>query len=203
MSVLTALSAQNHYKTINRWDVIYHGHNLGAHVCSFITIVNMWRPKSVVRTPSLSIAHFIATEAVKLFFVGGWVKHWLKPGSLDWLIDNLAGLNTTAPGAERYARKHIVFEYFTEKYNISWLPARDAALPPAWPNDEPGRVKFLGWIEARTSAMTQPMIALAATTCATGIIACLFAYLEFLRLKSMLTPGHETKLQSTQLLSTS
>jgi hypothetical protein len=103
MIVLTILSAEKNYETINRWDAIYHGHNLGAHICSIVTIVNMWRPKGFIRTPSLSIVHFIGTEAVQLDFEGKWIKYWPIKDSVNWRVYTVACLNTTAPGGDGYA----------------------------------------------------------------------------------------------------
>jgi hypothetical protein len=200
MIVLTILSAENDYETINRWDAIYHGHNLGAHICSIITIVNMWRPKGFVRTPSLSIVHFIGTEAVKLYFAGKWITYWPERKSVDWLVYNVAGLNTTAPGGDGYENKHKVFVDFTEKYNISWIPKGDPGLAPWWP-DGAGTDQFLDWVRKRTYTMVGPVIGLAVVTSAIGLLVCVLAYLEFLRLKSTPKPHYDTYLHSDPIVS--
>jgi hypothetical protein len=37
--------------------------------------VNMWRPKGFVRTPGLSIVHFLGTEAVTPYFAQTWITY--------------------------------------------------------------------------------------------------------------------------------
>jgi hypothetical protein len=201
--VLTILSAENDYETINRWDAIYHGHNLGAHICSIITVVNMWRPKGFIRTPSLSILHFVGIEAVKLFFAGKWITYWPNSESVNWLVYNVAGLNTTAPGGDDYENKHKVFVDFTTKYNISWQQDPDARIAPWWPDNDGTQGPFLDWVRGRTYKMVGPVIGLAAVTSAIGLLVCVLAYLEFLRLKSKPKPRHESALQSDPMVTTS
>jgi hypothetical protein len=203
--VLTANSAQTNYATINRWDQIYHGHNLGAHICSIITIINMWRPKGFARTPALSILHFVGTEAVKLYFAGKWIKYWPKSTSGDWLVYTVASLNTTAPGEDGYETKHAVFEYYTKEYDITWAPDRsgDPRLPPWWDPKQPGQARFTEWIRGRTYTMVPPVISLAAVTTALGLLVCGLAYWEFLKIKSKPKATAAQSLQSDPILAQS
>jgi hypothetical protein len=201
LMVLTILSAETNYDTINRWDAIYHGHNLGAHICSVIAIANMWRPKGFIRSPSMSIAHFIAIEGVKLYFAGKWITYWPNKDSVEWLVYNVAGLNTTAPGGDGYATKHEVFQYFTKKYKIDWQQENDTRIAPFWPTWDGTREPFFDWVRGRTYKMVYPVILLAGLTSALGLLVCLLAYLEFLRLKSKPEPQQiEVALESDPVL---
>jgi biopolymer transport protein ExbB/TolQ len=51
--------------------------------------------------------------------------------------------------------------------------------------------------------MVGPVIGLAIVTSAIGLLVCVLAYLEFLRLKSKPKPRHETNLQSDPMISAS
>jgi hypothetical protein len=95
LTFITVRSANKYCDAINRWDLIYHAHNLGAHICSVVSIANMWRPKGFLRSPTLSIVHFIATEAVKLYFAAEWSTYWPRKDSTYWLVYQVTGLNTT------------------------------------------------------------------------------------------------------------
>jgi hypothetical protein len=170
---MTVRSADKHYDAINRWDLIYHAHNLGAHVCSIVSIVNMWRPKGFVRSPTLSIVHFLATEAVKLYFAAEWSTYWPEKTSTSWLVYQVAGLNTTQD-----PRKIAIFDWFTETYNIEWLPDTDPRLPPTWNSST---TAFLDWCNARAYDMVRPVLALASITSLIGLIVCALAYVDFLR----------------------
>jgi hypothetical protein len=170
---MTVRSADKHYDAINRWDLIYHAHNLGAHICSIVSIVNMWRPKGFVRSPMLSIVHFVATEAVKLYFAAEWSTYWPQKNSTDWLVYQVGALNTTGD-----PDKIAIFNWFTETYDIEWVPDSDPRFAPWWNSST---TAFLEWCNARAYDMVPPVLALASVTSFIGLVACALAYVDFLR----------------------
>jgi hypothetical protein len=180
--VLTIRSAETDYETINRWDAIYHGHNLGAHFFTVVTVVNMWRPKGFIRSPALSIVHFVGTEAVKLYFAIEWAKYWPNQDSAFWLVSNLAALNATSPTDESYAEKIEVFDRVTDKFGIQWNASGVASIPPTAVFDA-NLEKFLDWARQRTYKMKNPVLGLASATTAVGCLVCGLAYLYFRLLK--------------------
>jgi hypothetical protein len=119
LCVITHNARDNNYFLINRWDLIYHAHNLGAQLCSMVIIWNMWRPKSFARSPWLSCLHFIGTEIVKLYFAGKWVTYWPKKESSQWLVYTIAGFNVTDYKGGQNAKKVATFNYYTRKFNIT------------------------------------------------------------------------------------
>jgi hypothetical protein len=198
--VITANAAQTNFAAINRWDQIYHGHNLGAQLCSIITIVMMWKPKAFPRTPALSILHYVGIEGVKLYFAAKWITYWPKPDSADWLQYSVAGLNTTQVWDTDYPTKHPVFVYFTETYDINWTVQYDGLVAPIW-NPGPKTPDFLKWVKGRTYDLVATVISLAAVTTALGFVVCALAYLDFLNAKSRPKKSAEVALHSDPLVS--
>jgi hypothetical protein len=179
---LTIRASDRDYETLNQWDVIYHGHNIGAHICTIVTIVNMWRPKGFVRSPILSILHFVPTEIVKLYFAIKWTQYWPNPDSAWWMVSTLAALNTTQPTDADYAKKIDLFDRFTEEYKIEWTPPTVAGLPPTAVYD--GNLeRFLTYVRVRTYNMTGKVLGMAIATTVVGAITCVIGYWYFVILK--------------------
>jgi hypothetical protein len=142
----------------------------------------MWRPKGFVRSPALSIVHFVGTEAVKLYFSFEWAKYWPNPDSAYFFVSKLAALNTTSSTDESYDHNIELFDRFTEKFSIEWVPSGVPSVPPT---AVPGANldKLLDWGRERTYKMKGPLVGLASVTTAVGCIACGLAYLYFRLLK--------------------
>jgi hypothetical protein len=184
MLYLTAVSCEADYAAVNVWDAAYHGHNVGAHICTFVTVVNMWRPKGFVRSPSVSIAHFVGTEVVKLYFAAAWARLWPGPDSAQRVLARLAALNATDPTRTDDERERALraFEDLTDRYRLTWRAPADARLAPACEADA-HRDAFLAWVRGRTYAMRGPVTWMAALTSAVGCAMCALASLYFWLLK--------------------
>jgi hypothetical protein len=57
-------------------------------------------------------------------------SHMGRTKSVNWLVDNIAGPNTTAPGGDDYENKHKVFVDFTEKYQFQRQQDNDTRIAP-------------------------------------------------------------------------
>jgi hypothetical protein len=177
LCVITHNADNQHYHRINQWDLIYHAHNLGAHICSAVTIWNMWMPKSFARSPWLSCLHFVGTEIVKLYFSGKWVTYWPNKNSTQWLTYTIAGYNVTDWKGDQDAKKVSTFKYYTQKFNISWSPNPiSPQLSPTWVSP---KEPFYQWVNKRTYNLIKPLLALAGITTGLGLLVCGYAYYDF------------------------
>jgi hypothetical protein len=169
LTVLTVHAAEPNYATINRRDVVYHGHNLGAQICSFVTLIQMWSLQRSAKKPVLMIVHYIGFEIVKLLFAAKWLTFWPEPSSVDWVVDALARLNTS--------QNRATFAYFTQMYNITWEAASDPRIPPVCA-EGPSRDAFLDYVRSRTYKMTHSVIELGAIASFLGLLLCWCVYIK-------------------------
>jgi hypothetical protein len=178
--VLIVRATETRYVTINPRDLVLHGHNLGAQICSFVSLIRMWCMKRSGRSPVVSLVHFVVFEVVKLFFAGKWISLWPNASSVNWMIAAVAELNTTEPGENKYAEKQAVFMYFTQAYDIEWKAASDPRIPPTWP-EGPSQEAFLKWVRSRTYEMKHSVIELGVIATILGAVLSGVGYDDFVR----------------------
>jgi len=175
--VVFAKSCDAAYKQINRWDAIYHAHNLGAHICSVVVIINMWLPKPYMHNPKLSIIHFVALEIIKLYFALKWSRHWPAPESSSWLVHAVASLNVTDASGFRSPEKVSAFNELTKRFEIEWVQADpNPQVAPVWRSSA---AEFLKWANSKSYDRVGALKFLAIATTALGLVACALARVDY------------------------